>query len=86
MNALLPLITTIILNASVPKEPVLRSQEGHYLAINPLASKVELTITCSGDYEPVLLEMLPRTQQELEIKQPNGFAASCLLDSYRRVK
>jgi hypothetical protein len=80
------LLLSIILVASMPKEPDLRRQSktGRYEAINPLRVPVTLNIHCLGDYADFALTIAAGTKEELEIKTPDGDAAACYLQSWAK--
>lgn len=85
---LIGLVTTIVLTAATPKEPTLKWKgSNHYLAINPLLSHVEMTISCGQDFEKPVIQLSPRTQEELDIKEPSDNPApTCFIESWKKLK
>jgi hypothetical protein len=76
-------IMLVPVKATVPTLKRLAAER--YQAINPLLVPVTMTIECFGDYEPVKVIVPAGVSQELEIRQPGGYAAMCVLASWVRV-
>ncbi len=80
---LLALVITLLpVKASVPTLTRLGAEK--YRVTNPLFAPVVITVECVGGYEPVQVNVPAGTSLDLEIVQPSGHAAMCVLASWVR--
>jgi len=83
----LVLMTTIFLSTAPTKVPSLRfysSNNGFYVATNPLNIKVEIIVNCGIEYEKAKLYLWPHTREEIKFKGIEGEEAACLLESWHQ--
>lgn len=78
---------TIALAYAAPKEPTLRWKEGNtYIATNPLKQNVSMTVYCGQDFEKFVLDLLPRSQEEITITTPDGRLPVCTRSKWQKTQ
>ena len=78
----------VVLSPKISSVPSLTRdvhQMNKYKAVNPLNDKVQMTIDCGSNWEPVKLTMFPRTTEDLWIK-PVLEASVCNLERWEIIK